>query len=165
MRESVSYTVTLNFVITFIIIVFAFLSATLIFFKSNKVGNIIVNAIEKYEGYNSKSEEVIYNSLKAIGYNMANLGCNDVVYDKKNSNKQCTLVTGNGTQHGNGDRGYCIYLCEEYTAETDCKEEDCYYYYRVRTNMVINMPLVSNIWPIPVFSNTNRLYDFESKFK
>ena len=35
MKESVGYTVTLNIIITFIIIVFAFLSAALIYFKSN----------------------------------------------------------------------------------------------------------------------------------
>ena len=52
MKESIGYTVTLNIVITFIIIVFAFLSAALIYFKSNKVSNVITETIEKYEGYN-----------------------------------------------------------------------------------------------------------------
>ena len=51
MKESVGYTVTLNIVIMFIIIVFAFLSAALIYFKSNKVSNVVINSIEKYEGF------------------------------------------------------------------------------------------------------------------
>ena len=148
MRESISYTVTLNFVITFIIIVFAFLSATLIYFKSNKVGNIITNSIEKYEGYNSLSEEEIGLKLTAIGYNMRSITCNSEIRDRKNGNVICNLVT---IPSGTGEKAYCIYLCEE---------ED-YYYYRIRTNMMINLPIVNELLNIPIYSNSNRMFDFE----
>ena len=52
MNESVGYTVTINIIITFIIIVFAFLSNVLIYYKSNRVGNLITDSIEKYSGFN-----------------------------------------------------------------------------------------------------------------
>lgn len=48
MKESIEYIVTLNILITFIIIVFAFLSVALIYFKSNKVSNVITEIIEKF---------------------------------------------------------------------------------------------------------------------
>ena len=43
MKESVGYTVSLNIMIVFITIVVAFLCAALIYFKSNKAGNVITN--------------------------------------------------------------------------------------------------------------------------
>ena len=131
MRESISYTVTLNFVITFIIVVFALLSATLIYFKSNKVGNIITNSIEKYEGYNKLSEEKIYELLFYTGYNMKQVNCRESIPASKGSNTVCNLVMGNNTGHSLGDRGYCVYICDE----------NDYYYYRIRTNMMINLPI------------------------
>ena len=153
MRDSISYTVTLNFVITFIIIVFAFLSATLIYYKSTKVGNVITNSIEKYEGYNRLSEEDIHLKLFSIGYNMREINCASSVIARRGSNITCNIVSSgtDGTSFGNGGRAYCIYLCEE----------DDYYYYRVRTNMMINLPLVNELINIPIFSNTNRLYNFK----
>ncbi len=154
MRESISYTVTLNFAITFIIIVFALLSATLIYFKSNKVGNVIVNSIEKYEGYNSLSEQEIYNKLVSIGYNMQRKNCPQTVkasLDRRASICNIVATGDNDTRYGSGGRGYCVYLCFE----------NDYYYYRVRTNMLITVPVISSIVNFPVFSNTNRLYDFE----
>ena len=36
-----------------------------------------------------------------------------------------------------------------------------YYYYKTSTNMMINIPLINDLLNIPIFSNTNRLYDFE----
>ena len=152
MRESISYTVTLNFVITFIIIVFALLSATLIYFKNNKVGNIIVNSIEKYEGYNALSEQEIYDNLLDIGYDMNPISCSpNVKTSWAIGSEDCYLVS-EADLESSGSRGYCIYLCSE---------DNDYYYYRVKTNMLITVPVVSNVLPVPIFSNTNRLYDFE----
>ena len=46
MKESIGYTVSLNIMIVFITIIVAFLCAALIYFKSNKVSNIITSSIE-----------------------------------------------------------------------------------------------------------------------
>ena len=161
MKESVGYTVTLNIAITFIIIVFAFLSATLIYFKSNKVSNIIVNSIEKYEGYNHHAESQVLRGLSAIGYNIKSIesSCTsraviDDTNDTGNRGVKCELTSDSS---GRGKNGYCVYLC------TDTNEE--YYYYRVRTNMMFNVPIINNLLDIPIYSNTNRLYDFYNVFK
>ena len=36
-----------------------------------------------------------------------------------------------------------------------------YYYYKIRTNMMFNIPIIHDVLDIPIYSNTNRLYDFE----
>lgn len=141
MKESVGYTVTLNIVIIFLVIIFTFLSAALIYFKSNKVTNIVVNAIEKYEGYNSESEKEIEKGIASIGYNIRSINCSTTT---NSDGKSCGLVK-------QGSKGYCVYLCEE----------DEYYYYKVRINMMFNVPILNNVLDIPIYSNTNRLYDFE----
>lgn len=140
MKESVGYTVTLNIVIMFIIIIFAFISAILIYYKTYKVGNIIVNSIEKYEGYNSLSINEIKKRMSTIGYNVNSIKCES----KKDG---CNLAGGS-----NGSNGYCVY---------ECNEED-YYYYKIKSKMIINIPIINELLSIPVFSNTNRLYDFQN---
>ena len=147
MKESVGYTVTLNIVITFIIIVFAFLFAALIYFKSNKVSNVITETIEKYEGYNNHTVNEIQMKLSSIGYNRTSVNC--VNYGRKISSREfCSESLTDGSD------GYCVFVCSE---EHD---NECYYYYKISTNMMINIPIINDLLNIPIFSNTNRLYDF-----
>jgi len=162
MKESVGYTVTLNIMIVFITIVVAFLCAALIYFKSNKVSNVITTSIEKYEGYNTSSINEINMNLSSLGYNSMSINCDSTVTDKgarriqalNNSHNVdadglCKLVSNS---NGQGSRGYCVYLCME---NVD------YYYYKIRTNMMINIPIINDLLNIPVYSNTNRLYNFD----
>ena len=141
MKESIGYTVTLNIMIIFIVIIFTFLSSALIYFKANKVANIVINSIEKYEGYNSLSEKDINKNLASLGYKVKSINCGSSV---KSGSTTCSLVK-------QGTSGYCVYLCQE----------SKYYYYKVRINMMLNVPIINNILDIPVYSNSNRLYDFE----
>lgn len=143
MKESVGYTVSLNIMIIFITIIVAFLSAALIYFKSNKVSNIITDSIEKYEGYNSLSQNEITMKLSSLGYNVNQINCQTTVA----SSTECKKVAS-----VDGSKGYCIYYCDE----------GDYYYYKIRTNMMFNIPIVNDILNIPIFSNTNRLYDFQN---
>ena len=145
MKESVGYSVTLNIVITFIIIIFAFLSAVLIYFKSNKSSNVITETIEKYEGYNGLAKTEINKKLTSIGYNRKRINCVD-----KLERDLCSIVTDT---EGKGKNGYCVYLCTD-------PDDSNYYFYKIRTNMMLNIPIINNLLDIPIFSNTNRLYDF-----
>ena len=149
MKESVGYTVTLNIVFIFIIIVFTFLSAALIYFKSNRVSNVITETIEKYEGYNDYAEREIRVDLVSLGYNKKRVNC-EIYYNKIGSKekKYCSKSLTNGKD------GYCVFKCREMF------DGDWYYYYKNSTNMMINIPIINEILNIPVFSNTNRLYDF-----
>lgn len=145
MKESIGYTVTLNIVITFIIVVFAFLSAAIIYFKSNKISNVVMYSIEKYEGYNELSINEIGAKMESLGYTKSSIKCSK-------DYKECPLTKESA---GQGTNGYCVYECNEGN----------YYFYRVRTNMMINIPIINNILNIPIYSNTNYIYDFESGLK
>ena len=155
MKESVGYTVSLNIMIIFITVIIAFLCAALIYFKSNKVSNVIINSIEKYEGYNDLSISEINRNLTSLGYNRKEIKCATSVTEKINSTTlTCKLTTLNA---GRGSSGYCVYECFEPGGE--------YYYYKTRTNMMINIPIIHDILDIPIYSNTNRLYDFANKIE
>ena len=148
MKESIGYTVTLNIIIVFITIVMAFLCAALIYFKSNKVSNIITHAIEKYEGYTVSAVNEINISLKSVGYGSRAINCDYTVEDETAKNNMCNLKN-------DGLNGYCIYFCEE-------KNNSNYYFYKIRTNMMVTIPIIRDIIDIPVYSNTNRLYNFNN---
>ena len=151
MKESVGYTVTLNIVITFIIIVFAFLSAALIYFKSNKVSNVITDTIQKYEGHNSYAQNEINTKLTSIGYNRKQVDCGDY-YNRIGTKEKLNCVVNSLSD---GSDGYCVFVCREmYNGEY-------YYYYKISTNLMFNVPIINDLLYIPIFSNTSRLYDFE----
>lgn len=161
MKESIGYTVTLNIVITFIIIVFAFLSAALIYFKSNKISNLTTEIIEKREGYSSVVKNEISSQLSSIGYNKKPVNCTTIynkidskLLDGKYINGECSILSS-----VTGSEGYCVFVCTEYDEPND----ECYYYYKISTNMMINIPIINDLLDIPIFSNTNRLYDFEDQ--
>lgn len=152
MKESIGYTVSLNIMIVFITIIVAFLCAALIYFKSNKVSNVITSAIEKYEGYNSSAIAEINRNLSSLGYGSRSISCDTSVTDKGAYN--CELVN-------DGTRGYCVYACyEEDNKDASGKYKGEYYYYKIRTNMMITIPIINDMLDIPIYSNTNRLYNF-----
>ena len=157
MKESIGYTVSLNIMIVFITIIIAFLCAALIYFKSNKVSNVITNEIEKYEGHNSLSTNEINKKLRAIGYFSRPIDCHKEVEDDGAYDGKCSLVY-------DGVNGYCVYVCYEenkFDVSNNNKYIGEYYYYKIRTNMMINIPIINNLLDIPIYSNTNRLYNFE----
>ena len=141
MKEGIGYTVTLNIMITFIVVVFAFLSAAIIYFKSNKTSNVVMYSIEKYEGYNDLAIKEIDAQMESLGYSKNKISC-------AKDSKGCPLTSKSS---GTGKNGYCVY---------ECAEKDGYYYYRVRTNMVINIPIINDIVNVPIYSNTNYMYDY-----
>lgn len=152
MNESVGYTVTINIIITFIVIVFVFLSNVLIYYKSNKVGNLIVDSIEKYSGFNNLSKNEIDANLNSIGYNKTKINCPKFVEEKNSTN--CPLVDKFGENEiDTSNQGYCVYVCQDSGSE--------YYYYKVKANMIINIPIINNLIHGSVFFATRSIYDFE----
>lgn len=151
MKESIGYTVTLNIVIIFITIVFAFISITVVYFKSNKVSNIITNVIEKREGYYEITKTEINTNLEGLGYARKPVNCEKYHNAIRGSERDsCESLA-------DGKNGYCVFYC------TEKFNGQCYYYYKISTNLMINMPIINSILDIPIFSNTNRLYDFENQ--
>lgn len=162
MKESIGYTVTLNIVIVFITIIVAFFWFAAIYFKSNKASNIITSAIEKHEGYNDLSVDEIKKRLNALGYGSHSIECAPSVTDKGANKNKNTVEDTEGTciltenLNGQGSFGYCVYKCLEQDETGDYE----YYYFKIRTNMMIGIPIINEILDFPIYSNTNRLYNF-----
>ena len=161
MKESIGYSVTINIVITFIVIIFAFLAAAVVYFKTNKASNIVVDSIQKYEGYNTTAKNEIIRKLGSLGYGSHSINCSSSLsstspyYAKVKAS--CTYVDPSG-EGASSNRGYCVYECVDQGVED-------YYYYKVRINMMINVPIIGDLLDIPIYSNTSRIYDFENSFK
>ena len=68
MSQSVGSVALYNIVIVFLVIVFAFLAATISYSKAFRVNSRIIFAIEKYEGYNQLSADQIEDVLETLGY-------------------------------------------------------------------------------------------------
>ena len=136
MNESVGYTVTINIIVTFIVIVFVFISNVIIYYKSNKVGNIITDSIERYSGFNSLAENDINQKLDNIGYNKKTITC------RKRAG--CTNLSSSTRK-----KGYCVYYCNEGDS----------YHYEIKTNMIVNIPIINDVLNLYTYSSTGNMHN------
>ncbi len=147
MKESIGYTVTINIIIIFITIVFTFLVSALIYYKSNKIGNIIARSLEKYEGYNTLAKNEIDANMETFGYSSVKISCSDTVGDRNATDGNCNVID----KEYSSSRGYCVYECANGE----------YYYYKIKTNMMIDFPIIHDILSIPIYTSTNMMFVFE----
>lgn len=145
MRESIGSVFLYNIIILFIIVTFAFLSGTLAYVKAFKANSRIVNAIEKYEGYNDLANEEINRILSNLGYIRETPRCNP------------TRGTGElMEQLGNTPFAYCIYHFSP--NNTDMQNKDIY---GVVTYMYFDFPIVGRA-KIPLYAKTEKVYRFSA---
>lgn len=137
MKQSVGTTFMLNFIIVFIVVTFAFLSATLSYMKAFKVNTKIANAIEKYEGYNSLAIGEINSRLDTLGYLKGVASC-----PKKN---------GVDASINDGNFNYCVY---DYGID-----KNNYRKYGIITYINLDLPIIGNI-KIKVYSETEKMYNY-----
>lgn len=164
MRESIGTISLLNFVIFFILLVFAFLVGTFSYYKAYKVNNYIVSAIEKYEGFNKYSISEIDDKLKTLSYERASFNCPQTRGKGKLMNKNGNYVD-DGTSisvdsSNRGYAGYCIYVYNNDMKED--KPTDVYDSYEVMTVITFQFPIVQNLLKLKVSSKTGLIYNFES---
>ena len=145
MSNPIGHTYMYNFVILFIVIIFAFLAGAMSYYKSYKVNNAIVYSIEKYEGYNDLSKAEISRILTTLGYDSSTPDCSA-------SYKGMTLVNDTTKSHN-----YCIYIEDKVTSGNHANGQ--YFVYGVRTYMRIDLPVIRTL-KIPVYTKTNQIYKF-----
>ncbi len=136
MKQSIGTTFMLNFIIVFIVVTFAFLSATLSYMKAFKVNTKIANAIEKYEGYNSLAIEEIDSKLDTLGYLKGKASCS----------KRKDVEAINSSKFN-----YCVY---NYGID-----KNNYRKYGIITYINLDLPIVGNI-KIKVYSETEKMYNY-----
>ncbi len=151
MRESIGSVALYNIIIVFIVVTFAVLAGTMSYSKAFKVNNRIINAIEKYEGYNEKSATEIDAQLLSIGYDM------------KPGINNCTNVRKGVALYNNSERNYnpnyefCIYKNGVDTSEW----KDRYFEYGVISYIYIDLPVFGDFFRIPVYGKTRKIFEFE----
>ena len=158
MRESIGAVSLLNFVIFFILLIFAFLMATFSYYKAFKVNNFMVSSIEKYEGFNTLSKEEMEQKMIGLGYQFIDFKCPTTMkggYQLMND-KFSVLTSGSDT----GYSGYCVYVNDK-DVVGDVNSLDTYDSYQVTTIITFNFPIVQNTLKLRVNSKTGRIYNFE----
>lgn len=144
MSGPVGHTFIYNLIIVFIVIVFAFLSGTLSYYKAFKVNNRIIYSVEKFEGYNRLAKAEIEDTLHTIGYTI------DSDWECPEEYKGMSLVT---LENNPEQYRYCIYIQKEQIKHNE------YYSYGILTYMNLDLPVVSS-FNIPIFTRVNQIYKF-----
>lgn len=169
MRESIGAVSLINFVIFFILLVFAFLMGTFSYYKAYRVNNAMVSAIEKYEGFNKLSYEEMEQKLSNFGYNKVKFKCPKTRKTTEDDYEGKLLGIdndGNVFELGEGDskgyEGYCIYVYNNDTPASERKRSDVYDSYEVTTVITFQFPILQNILKMRVSSKTSNIYNFEA---
>lgn len=151
MKQSIGFTYTLNFVILFIVITFAFLFGIMSYYKAFKVNSQIANAIENFEGYNELSRAEIDRILTSLGYTKGAIKCPS----REHSGSNYTSVSKN-------DFAICIY---DYEAEekTATKESGYYFKYGIVTYISMDIPIIGKTLKLPVYTETEKIFKFTDK--
>lgn len=174
MRESISYSFVLNMVILFMFVCLAIIAGIFSYYRAFRANTIVINAIEKYEGYNCLSEEESKRKLNTISY--------DVPFEVNCNNKGGTCMTDTDKNYAvvsyNLDFTGAKYVNVQDFPNTNTINDKyktmnstytCNYYYctntkkyqyGVYTYMYIDLPIVSQMIRIPFFSKTKILYEF-----
>lgn len=147
MRDGIGSIFLYNIIIVFILLVFAFLAATMSYNKAFYINSRVVSIIEKYEGYNQLSAEEIARDMTSIGYRRSGNGTSRCpVKEGKNA---MDILTRDDTFE------YCIY--KFWTDET----EHNHYRYGVITFISFDFPFVDVVFNLPIYTKTDSMYFFQ----
>lgn len=172
MNKSISYSFLLNIVILFVFVCGAIVSGIFSYYRAFKANTIIINEIEKFEGYNCLSKESIAERLSVIPYKVPfNVKCKGsygspcvtddpddgnyaiVAYNLEDNSSEGRYAFSSTTDNGFNSMNSKIYDDGSYTKE---------YQFGVYTYLYIDMPVISSFVRIPFFSKTQRLYEFRN---
>lgn len=134
MKQGVGFSVTINIIAIFIVVTFAFLVASLNYYKAYKVNNAIADSIEKYEGFNDLAKKEIEQKLIGLGY--------------VNGGGSCSSENLNDSNFS-----YCVYA--ETTTNGKLK-------YKIVTFLNFNIPIINQTMNLPVKTYTKPIYQFSN---
>lgn len=164
MKESISYTFLLNIVIVFIFTCFAIIMGVLSYYKAFKANSIILNEIEKYEGYNCLAKDSINTKLQTIGYQTPfTVSCNSSDGKCEASERGYKVVSYNLDFEGK-----LVYPDEQMNSVYICDTNGCatnkHYRYGVYTYMYVDLPVISHLLKVTIFSKSSIMYDFRNYY-
>lgn len=169
MKESISYSFLLNIIILFIFVCAAIITGIFSYYRAFRAGTMIVNEIEKFEGFNCVSAESISQKLSGVSYNLpfdvnCKTGETNCVTDAGKNYKvySYNLDASSSTptsieKIAIGDSSY------DGASSISCDGNMCTmsskYQYGVYTYMYIDLPIVSGLVRIPIFNKTRVMID------
>lgn len=174
MRESIGTVSLLNFVLFFIFLVFAFLAGSMSYYKAFRVNNLMVSAIEKYEGFNEYAKEEIDVSVSNLGYENVDFECpalKDNAYLVKlgaSSVEEWHKDDKARLDADKGYSGYCVYRRRnDQPSSVDPNVDKAFYtdqydVYEVVTIISFKFPVVQDLIKLRVSAKTDRIYNFEA---
>ena len=142
MKKSMGQVIQLNFVIIFFVVTFVFIIAFISYMKSFRLNSGIAKSIEIHEGFNDLAIDDIAKYLTGYGYRVSTSqtpGCPEKKGVKAKDNVP-------------DDFRYCIY---EYK-----KNDDGYFRYGIITYIYLDVPVISDFFALPVYSETEKIYEF-----
>ena len=172
MREGISYAFLLNIIILFITVCAAVVMGIFSYNRAFRANSIITETIEKYEGYNCLAQEEIENKLQTISYNTPfTVECkNSDGNCETNTNKTYKVISYNLdfdyiVMNSPNPEDHIIYG-DKMNSTYQCYSNGCItnknYQYGVYTYMYFDIPVLSKIARIPVYSRTSKLFEFRN---
>lgn len=147
MKESIGSVATYNIIMIFIIVTFAVLSGTMSYSKAFKVNNRIINAIEKYEGYNDSAASLIDSNLTTLGYQTRGF--------KKDL---CRVREGQMAMDTfNPNYEFCVYEFDVTSPEWNGR----YKQYGVVSYIYLDFLGLSDLIRVPVYGVSNKVFSFK----
>lgn len=180
MKEGISYSFLLNIVILFIFVCFTVVMGVMSYYRAYKAGAIIVESIEKYEGYNCLSKQEISQKLGSITYNVPfNVSCNSKVsgscevgdgyvvvvndLDFNVSVNSSDLDSGKAygeVMNSSYSCGIHSNLSRDNLKDVKVCSTNKHYQYTIYTYMYFDLPVINSIIKIPFISKSKVLYEF-----
>lgn len=168
MNESVGNALLFNLVISIVIILLAFFVGSISYSKASKVKNKIVEELEKQGEIDSAntlmSAEAIYNAANGQILNWlndSNIGYRQNIEPGTASTGFCPNLNDNGQlMNITSDYEYCIYAYSTCNPNTNTNSEEtdnnqrCGIYFKVRTYMYFDIPVIEDLVKIPVEGET-----------
>ena len=174
MKQGISYSFLLNIVILFVFVCGAVITGIFSYYRAFKANTIIINEIEKYEGYNCLTKDSIAKKLSSVSYNVPfNVKCKSsygepcITDNEENGNYAVVAYNlddrdvNDGRYFNDDDELDYIHLMNAKIYEDDesyTKE----YQFGVYTYLYTDLPIISGFIRIPFFSKTRKLYEFRN---
>lgn len=136
MKQSIGQSVSINIIVIFIVIMFAFIAGILSYTKAFKVNSNIAKALETSEGYNDISKKEISRILTGLGYIQMPVSCSN-----------------SSSEDGDDEMGICI---------LEVQDDSNHYSYRITTYITFEIPLIGQTLRVPIKSKTEGIYLFPS---
>ena len=148
MKESIGLTFTINIMIVFLFVAFAFILGTISYSKAFRANSVIVNALEKYEGYNMLAKKEIDGKLSTLGYAPGD-GSSCPETRKSTFGVGELVILDDEPQY----REYCIYFFNN-------DGDNRHYSYGVVTYITFEFNVFGTTLKFPIFNHVRRIYRF-----